>query len=97
MIITLSILSGMVLVLGYRLFQLRTQVVYLDGMASTEQQRAIIATELLYQGNAKHQQLTLDETMRLIESIRKEPSEIARQALADRIIISEKTSRLGFQ
>ena len=97
MIITLSILSGVVLVLGYGIFKLKTQVVYLDGMASTEQQRAIIATELLHQGNAKHHKLTLDETMGLIESIRKEPNEIARQALADRIIMSGKTSRLGFR
>jgi len=97
MVITLSILSVIVIGLAHRIFRLRTQVVYLDGMANTEQQRAIIATELLYHGNAKHQQLTLDETMHLIESIRKEPNEIARKTLADRIIVSEKTSRLGFQ
>lgn len=99
MLIALGITSLLVLVLLRKVLQLNGQRNYLDQMACVEQTRAQIATELLYEGKAKHQELSFEETCNLIESIRNEASPIARKALADRIMGMEKEApkkQMGF-
>jgi hypothetical protein len=98
MIIALGLVSLLALILASKVFQLNMQRNYLDQMASVEQTRAHIATELLYEGKAKHQELSFQDTCNLIESIRNEASPIGRKALADRIMgIDEPAKKqMGF-
>jgi hypothetical protein len=86
MLIALGIVSLVTLVLALKIFRLMAERKYLDVSACVEQARAQIATELLYEGTAKHHELSFDETCRIIESIRKEPSMNLRVVLADVII-----------
>ena len=99
MIISLGIASLLVMVLLRQLFKLNNQRNYLDQMACVEQTRAQIATELLYEARAKHQNLSLEDTMGLIESIRQEPNPMTRTVIADRIMgekANSKEKKIGF-
>lgn len=100
MILILGILSLVAVVLMVKTLKLKAQRDYLDKAACVEQTRAQIATELLYEAKAKHQNLSFEETMGLIESIRQEPNPLARTAMADRIIMGreiEAKKKIGFQ
>ena len=99
MILILGLVSILLVIVSVKFLRLKMERNYLDQMACVEQTRAQIATELLYEAKAKHQNLSIEETMGLIESIRNEPNQMARTAIADRIIMGENMEakrKIGF-
>jgi hypothetical protein len=101
MLLVVSVL--LVLCVGLTLFNMRikSQRDYLNNVAGREHDMAQVALELLYEGSAKHNNLTFEDTVSMVDSIRQEPNVIARQALAERIMgvhsqEPESKKRIGF-
>ena len=97
MIVLLIVLSLVALALIVTNMRLRASRLYLDNAACVEQKRAQIAIELLYEGSAKNNNLSLEDTLDLIDSIRMEPSVTVRKVLAEKIINIQNVSKpIGF-
>lgn len=95
--ITTSIILGVVavMVLSFSYLKMRAQRNFLDTAACVEQDRARIALQVLYEAHTKHN-LSFDETVEIIESIRLAPNSMARREIADRIVNQHKAKKIGF-
>lgn len=98
--IVIGLLGVIAMYSAWSFFKMKQKAIYLDQAACVEHDRAGIAFQMLYEAHTKHNNLSFDDTIQMIESMRLAQSPLARQAIADQIINnhSEMTNekRIGF-